>query len=207
MAKNYDNYYFDQFINLVDYSCQAADFLNNMVIDYKPNEMTELKDEIHVIEHEADLEKHKVMEKLVREFLPPLDCEDILSIIRDIDDVTDAIEDVALRMYMYNVSEIPAVVLDFTKVIYECTVSLKALMAEFGNFKKSKIIGELIRGVLKLEEECDIIYSNAVRQLYTLEKDPLKIFVWTDLFNRLEKCCDLCGAVSSTVETAYMKNI
>lgn len=206
MAKN-DNYYFEQFVHLVDYSCKAALFLNNMAKDFRPEALESMKDEIHLIEHEADTEKHKVMEKLVREFIPPLDREDILSILRVIDDVTDAIEDVVLRMYLYNVTKIPSNFQDFTQVIYDCTVALKALMEEFGNFKRSKIIGELINNVLKLEQKCDGLYANGVRKLYTTPLDNITVIAWTDLFNRLEKCCDLCGAVSSRVETAYMKNL
>lgn len=207
MAKKNDNYYFSEFVHLVDYSCQAADFLNNIALDYQPSEMTSLKDEIHAIEHEADMEKYKVTERLVKEFLPPLDREDILSILREIDDLTDAIEDVVLRMYLYNVTEIPADFSDFTKVIYDCTIALKALMVEFVNFKKSKVIGQLIRDVLRLEQICDGLYTQAVRELYTTEENHLNIIVWTDLYNRLEKCCDQCGAVSSRVETAFMKNL
>jgi predicted phosphate transport protein (TIGR00153 family) len=207
MAKTKDNYYFDQFIHLVDYSCRAAEFLNNVALDYKQHDMEALKDEIHLIEHEADLEKHKVVEILVKEFLPPLDREDILSLLRDIDDVTDAVEDVVLTMYFYNVTKTPPVLKQFTRVIYDCTIALKELMVEFVHFKRSKKIGELIYNVLKFEQICDGLYASSLRELYTVETDTREILIWTDLYNRLEKCCDLCGKVSSTVETAYMKNI
>ena len=104
MAKKQDNFYFSSFVKLVDYSCQAATYLNNLVRNFDGISESK-KDEIHVIEHSADLERHKVMQKLVREFLPPLDREDILNLIRDIDDVTDAVEDIVIRMYMYNVKK------------------------------------------------------------------------------------------------------
>lgn len=207
MGKKQDNYYFDSFVKLVDYSCRAAEYLHDIITNYDNSKIQEHKEKIHVIEHDADLAKHIVTENLVKEFLPPLDREDILNIIRDIDDVTDAIEDIVLRLYMYNVKEVHAGIKVFTEVISKCTIALKELMQEFVNLKKSKNLNNLIKAVLVLEEECDRIYSEAVRNLFVKETDPIKITIWSDLFHRLEKCCDACGNVSSTVETAYMKNI
>ena len=94
-----------------------------------------------------------------------------------------------------------------TQVILDCCEALKRLMEEFHNFRKSKTIDSLIDGVLRLEEKCDEIYIKAVRDLFEHEKDPIEISVWSDLFHRLEQCCDACGRVSSSLETAYMKNL
>jgi len=206
MAHKQDNFYFSSFVKLVDYSCQAAAYLNELVRDY--SEITlEKKNEIHIIEHTADLEKHKVMKRLVKEFLPPLDREDILNLIRDIDDVTDAVVDIVIRLYMYNVKRLRPEVPSFTKVILDCCEALKRLMEEFPNFRKSKTIDQLISDVLRLEEKCDEIYIKALRNLFENETNPIEITVWSDLFQRLEQCCDVCGRVSSALETAYMKNL
>lgn len=122
-------------------------------------------------------------------------------------DVTDAVEDIVIRLYMYNVRSLRPEVSKFTQVILDCCVALKRVMEEFHNFKKSKTINSLIDTVLRLEEKCDEIYIKAVRDLFVNEKDPVTISIWSDLFQRLEQCCDACGHVSSTVETAYMKNL
>lgn len=207
MNKKQDNYYFSSFVHLVDYSCRAAHFLKEIFANFQPGKMKEQKDQIHLIEHEADSEKHKVMERLVKEFLPPIDREDVLSILRDIDDVTDAVEDIALRIYMYNVQELKAEIHDFIDVVVDCCEALKDLMIEFPNFKRSKQMDKLIQNVLKYEVKCDKLYVKAVRELFVNEKDPIQITIWQDLFHRLEQCCDACGKVSSSVETAYMKNL
>lgn len=207
MAKKSDTFYFESFVKLVDYSLKSAEFLDAVVKNFDNSKMLDLKNQIHKIEHDADIEKHNVTAVLVKEFLPPLDREDILNILRDIDDVTDAIEDVILRMYMYNVSKINEDVIEFTEVIVECSKALKLLMEEFVNFRKSKKLSQLISNVLRFEEKCDVLYTNAVRNLYVNEKDPLLINIWSDLYFRLENCCDMCGKVSSSLETSYMKNI
>lgn len=58
---------------------------------------------MHEIEHSADLEAHEITKRLAKEFITPIEREDILLLVHKIDDITDCIEDVLLHMYMYNV--------------------------------------------------------------------------------------------------------
>lgn len=207
MANKHDIYYFDSFVNLVDYSVKAAEFLNEMVNNFDVSLLQKQKDDIHVIEHAADNLKREVTERLVKEFLPPFDREDILEIMRNIDDLTDSIEEVVLRMYMYNIKNILPHTTEFTKIILDCTIALKNLIVEFKNYKKSKSISTLYRRVSEIEEQCDKLYVEAVRELFLKEDKTLEITIWHELFDLFEHCCDACLEVSSSFETVYMKNI
>ncbi|MFA5006297.1 MAG: DUF47 family protein [Candidatus Izemoplasmatales bacterium] len=207
MDKLKENYYFTSFVDLSVFCVKAAEYLCEVVEDFKPSGLLENKRAMHHIEHTADLERHKVVSNLFKEFITPIEREDILAILRAIDDVTDAIEEVILRMYMYNVEELRPEVGLFTDIIRRSTVSLKALLEEFAHFKKSAKMKDLIFDVLRLEEDCDVIYSENVRKLFVHEKDPIKLFIWEDLFLRLENCCDACGHVSKEIETAMFKNL
>ena len=205
--KKIKNYYFDAFIELIEYSKKAADYLDHVVNNLNSGSSKKQKDEIHIIEHQADIAKHKIQEKLVKEFLPPINRDDILSIIREIDDVTDSIEEVVLRLYMYNVKEIPKSISQYTEIISLCCEALKQLAIEFHLLKRSKKIGILIEKVLEYERDCDVLYSESLRDLFVNEKDATKLLIWSDLYNRLENCCDACGEASLAFETAYMNNL
>ncbi len=207
LEKIKDNYYFRSFVELCEYSIEASNYLSSMVSDFRHDELQRYKKEIHVIEHTADDERRKVLSNLYKEFITPIEREDIMAILSAIDDVTDAIEDVALRLYMYDVKELRPEMKQFTKVIGKCVASLKALLEEFSHYKKSTKLKELILEVLHLEEECDAIYSESVHRIFTTESDPIKLFIWEDLFLRLENCCDACGFVSEQIESALFKNL
>ena len=56
-------------------------------------------DEMHKIEHEADLKKHDLLNTLAKAFITPIEQEDIMQISRNLDDLTDKIEDVLIRIY------------------------------------------------------------------------------------------------------------
>lgn len=206
MGKKNDNYYFLGFIRLVDFSNQAAELLRNIIENYDNAKLSELKDKMHYIEHSADLEKHLMIEKLSREFITPIEREDIIDIAQKIDDVTDAIEDVLMRLYMYDVKEINQNLRDFTEVICNCCKGLSVAVNEFANFKRSNTLKDAIIEVNNLEEVGDRLYIDSVRQLFTNTTDARELIIWEVLYNLVEKCCDSCESVADAIETVIMKN-
>lgn len=206
MARKKDEYYYDTFVELVEYSCKAADLLNQIVTNFKADQLLNKVKEMHQIEHAADEARHVMARKLMKEFITPIEREDILGLANSIDNLTDAIEDVVLRMYMFNIKSIRPYALKMTSVIVKCCNSLKVAMTEFQNFRKSKTLHELIVDVNKLEEDGDKLYSEAIRDLYVNCNDFKEVSAWESTFHFLEKCCDACEDVSNAIEEIIMKN-
>ena len=206
MAKKNNNYYFDTFEKGVSYASEAAALLGACFESYDPANLKTRIDEMHTIEHTADGVKHEMMEKLLKEFLPPIEREDIMELSHTIDEVTDAIEDVLLRMYMFNITELREEAKEFTTVIINCCAALKEMMVELPNFRKSTTLRERVVAINHMEEEGDRLYTVAMRRLYTEETDAVAVVAWTAMFDRLEKCCDCCEHVADVVERVVMKN-
>ena len=206
MAKKSDNYYFENFIQCVECGCQAAMMLEENLANFDVNRLSENLDELHKIEHDADKKKHEMMGVLVKAFITPIEREDIILLSQCIDEVTDQIEDVLIRIYINNVHTIRPEALQFTKVIIRCCKVLKEIMEEFANFKKSKTLHGLIIEINALEEEGDRLFIDSMRRLHTEVTDPLEIIAWREIYNFLEKCCDACEHVADAVESVMMKN-
>lgn len=205
MAKK-QNEYFDCFCRLVDYSCQAADYLHDCMTHFNPATIGQQMTEIHEIEHEADDEKHRMMERLVKEFITPIEREDIIQLAQEIDEVTDRIEDVLMRVYMYNFHTIRAEMLAFTELISRCCCALKKSVEEFPAYRKSKVIHQYLVDVNTLEEEGDRLYVSSVRGLYKEGGAGALVGAWTNTFDCLERCCDACEHVANVIESVIMKN-
>ena len=201
-----ENNYFNMLAELVDYSCEAANLLQNTLLNFNVNDIEEKIHEMHNIEHEADVKKHNMMNKLAKEFITPIERGDIIDIAHYIDNVTDDIEEVLTRIYMYNIKEIKKEAIDFSNIIINNCTGLKKIMAEFHNFKKSSEIQKLIISINDLEEEGDRLYFNTLRNLYTTSMDPIELMTWTDTLKYFEKCCDACESVANLVESVIMKN-
>ncbi len=206
MARKKDNYYFDAFVELVDYSCQAANLLHEIVNNFEPEKLEEKIKEMHAIEHAADEARNQMVRKLTREFITPIEREDIIALANAIDDVTDKIEDVVLRMYMYNITSIQEDALQLAGIVVKCCNELKAALVEFPNFRKSQTLHQLIVKVNNLEEEGDKLFTKATRQLYVNGKSYLEVAAWDQTFHYLERCCDACEEVANVIESIVMKN-
>ena len=206
MARKKNNDYFKIFVELLDYSCQAAKLLIEVMTDYHPEELEQRMEEMHEIEHSADLAKHQMMEQLAREFITPIEREDIMLMADFIDNVTDAIEDVLMRLYMFNITVIRKDALEVASIIAQCCEELKKALEEFGNFRKSKTLHKHIVEVNRLEEVGDKLYTEATRRLYVSEMNPVAVAAWTHVFHILEKACDACEDVSDVIESVMMKN-
>ena len=205
--KNNDFDYFKTFITLSDYSLKAAQLLVDSLQEFDIQKLDHRIKEMHDVEHSADISKHNLINKLAREFLPPIEREDIVNLSEKIDDVTDFIEDVLLNINIFNVQSIPKELLKFADIILECCQSMKQALIEFEHFRKSKKLHNIIIEINNLEEEADKLYINEMKKLYRNTTNPVKLIIWKDLLESMEKCCDACEDVANTIEIIVMKNL
>ena len=106
MSKKQDAFYFDNFVACADYSVKAARLLKEILSDYRPDEISGRLDEMHELEHQADGQRHKITDKLAKAFITPIEREDIAALSQLIDEVTDKVEEVLIRIYINNVQTI-----------------------------------------------------------------------------------------------------
>lgn len=198
--------YFDALVRLVDYNCKAAHMLHSILNDYDYSKLEVQIKEMHDIEHAADLAKHEMMNHLLKEFITPIEREDISQIAQEIDNVTDTIEDVLVRLYMFNIKTLRPEALEFSNIIVACCEALKKAMEDFHNFRRSKTVKENIIYINDLEEVGDRMYYKVMHNLHANTKDPIEIAVWSQTFDYLEKCCDACEEVADVMESIIMKN-
>lgn len=204
-SKNSYNY-FEAFANQSKFSYDLAVNVHHTLSNFNPKHITEKVKDAHQIEHDADNAKHDIMHRLVKEFLPPIEREDITSLTQEIDDVTDSVEDVLIYIDMFNIQSIRPEILKFTELIMHCCKSMDEVMTEFKVFKSSKKLHDKIVEINRLEEMGDALYVDSMRNLYHTSKDPIELMCWTEVLHRLEKCCDKCEDVANFIESIVMKN-
>ncbi|NLA81928.1 MAG: DUF47 family protein [Clostridiaceae bacterium] len=198
--------YFEMLRDLASYTERAALYLADCLEDYQPQDLSHSLKEMHDIEHGSDLALHQLNQNLAREFITPIERQDIFSIANMIDDVTDAVEDVLMQLFMLNIQELREEAQEFTRVILACARELILILEEFENFRKSNQIHRNIIEINDLEEEADEVYVRSIRRLYEDGEDPVTLLTWTEIFRSLENCCDDFESVSQTIEHVIMKN-
>ena len=143
---------------------------------------------------------------LAKSLITPIEREDIILLRQNIDDITDKIEDVLLRLYCNNIQANRPDALKLVNVVIRCCDEVKTLLVEFADFKRSKTLHEHIVQINTLEEEADELFISSMRTLHTSCTDPIAITVWREIYIYLEKCVDACERAADTVESVVMKN-
>ena len=207
MKKQRSNEYFEGFVSGMESACKAAEYLENLVEHFDSEKLAEQIDEIHAIEHAADINKHKLMQKLAKEFITPIEREDIILLLQQIDNVTDFIEDVVRKMFMYNTKAMRSEALEFAAIIKLCCYESRDALKELPGFQKnSERLEQAIVKVNDYEEQGDRLYCAAMRRLYCENAEAQDRITWTKLFDWMEACCDACEDVMESVELVVMKN-
>ena len=205
--KNKSNYYFDQFPVLAHYSVVCGEKILSYMKKYNVEHLEEMKDSVHLVEHEADAVKHEVTARLLTEFMTPIDREDIFELLRLIDDVTDAIEEISLKLYLYNYQELPPHTVEFVELTLECMKKMEECLAQFPHYLNKEVFEPYVKEVIVLEEQSDAFYIKEVRQLYLTEKDPLKRYQAESMYTMLEEVADRCREVCRFVQNIALKNL
>lgn len=205
MAKG-DKFYYENFAASTALSKDAANYLVKCLENYNPDNLMKMLEEMHEFEHSADIQKHEMSEALAKAFVTPVDREDLDMLSHKLDDVTDSIEEILQKFYIYDIKSINPSAIEFAKKIVKSCELLCEIMGKFENFKKSKRIHELIVLLNDVEEECDKLYLTSMRELTTNSEDVLLTVSWRKIYDCMEACADACEHVGDCVASVIMKN-
>lgn len=205
MAKG-DKFYFENFSECTNIAREAANYLVECLENYEPAKIEGMLQKMHEIEHRADKKKHEMHEVLRKAFVTPVDREDLDMLSHQLDDVTDMIEEVLQKFYINDIQTIQPSAIEFAKKLVKSCDLLCSLMGEFENFKRSKLIREMIVALNDAEEDCDTLYIASMRSLAKDTKNIWTTIAWRDIYDTMESCADACEHVSECVGAVIMKN-
>jgi uncharacterized protein Yka (UPF0111/DUF47 family) len=191
--------YFEMFDTGMCIALKAAQQLQKAFSDgtIDEKELRHIKD----TEHEGDLHVHQCIRAIDVAFITPIDRDDIVEIVKAIENLTDSIDSVANRIYMLQIKQANEYLIKFVDYIVLSCEKLKEMMGELKQFKKNpKTIKECIIEVNHLEEEGDRTFTESMIKLFTSETDPITLIKQKDLYELLEDSLDRCEDVADIVE-------
>ena len=207
MAKG-ESIYFECMIGQVKIATQLAEVLLEAVSDYSTaSDYHMVMNKAHELEHEGDILNRTVFENIATDFITPIDREDIIGLTQRLDDIADYIEDTIRSFYMFDVHTMHPGAKQFSEIIYNSCVALEKAFGGVKDFKKTRDFRPFVVEVNDYEEEGDELYFSLVRHLHIEKRDdPMYVHVWSQIFDRLEKCCDACEHTADYLATVALKN-
>ena len=204
MKKKELNYY-DEFIKNVEICCEISNILKQHIDNFQNEDPKETEEMVHKLENDADLNLHNIKNYLVKDFLPPIDREDIILLSNKIDNAVDDLDEIIIDLNIYNINELRNDFKDFADLICQMSAKLSEVMNNFKDKKKYDQTKALIIEINGLEEQGDRLYENAIKNLYNTEQNPIEILKWNNIYGTLEDAIDSFEGVADYVEEILMK--
>ena len=202
-----ENYsYFDSFINSANYAYEEMRIIRDFFQSFNVEEANEIEKRVHALENEADKVLHNLLNFLVKDFIPPIDREDIINLSHQLDDVVDYVDEIAIDINIYNIEYLRPDVNQYMNLLEKGVEALLELTKKMKNAKNREDIKDYIVLINKLEDDGDKLFQDSMKELYKNEKDAIEVNKWTILYSRLEDCFDKIEDVSDFIDEIVMKN-
>ena len=158
---------------------------------------------IEDFEHEGDKITHRILRKLNRTFITPIDREDIHRMTTALDDVMDLIEASASRLVLYKIKQATPAARRLADLIGHSADQIVKAVEHMPQFEH---VQEHCVEINRLENEADNLSREAIAALFEGGAPPLEVIKWKEIYETLETTTDRCEDVANIVETIALKN-
>jgi predicted phosphate transport protein (TIGR00153 family) len=192
---------FSMLAEITSHTLEAANILSEMMDKFE--DLGEQAVKIRLIEHKCDDITHAIVNDLNEIFVTPIDREDIHTLVNSLDNVIDSIDVIANRLDLYKVKnriefgpELASIVLNQAKILDEVVRKIDDSKDSF-----AKLVN-----IRSLETEGDVIFRQAITELFEKEKDVFELIKKKELLEIFEKTADRCQTVAIVIEGILIKN-
>lgn len=180
----------------------------NFFTEYKLKNVSDLKifsEKMKELETKGDSYVHEVIKELNDAFITPIEREDILHLAMSMDDVLDGLEGCSALFEMYSITTADDFMIKFVEAIQGSVHEIDKAVELLSNKKLTQIREHAIK-IKDYESKCDNVLRQSIKNLFTVEKDPIRIIQYKEIYENLEDIADYCQTVANTLETIIMKN-
>ncbi|WP_239617899.1 DUF47 domain-containing protein [Cohnella mopanensis] len=161
--------------------------------------------EMKEFEHKGDKCTHIILTELNKTFITPIEREDIMELIKKLDDVLDGIEACASRFEMYQITKADPYIIKFGECLRRCAREIKSAIYLLTQ-KKLLAMQPHCVNINALENEGDDLMRQGIKHLFQNVKDPIELIKHKEIYERLEETTDSCEDVANTLQSIIMRN-
>jgi uncharacterized protein len=181
--------FYDYFEKASQNLVEGARLLQTLVDNFENVE--EQLNQINEIEHRGDFIVHEVTTLLPRTLITPMDPEDILRLVAAIDDALDAVQAVAQRMVIYQVTDVRKPARRLAHLIYESAQELDLAIKGLRDKRQYDHIRQRLVQINTLENNGDRVLYDGLSSLVAQHKGDVFEFIrWKEIYELLEATTD-----------------
>ncbi len=167
------------------------------------------KDTVEVMrahEEASDVLVGEILTELETSFITPFDRQDIEFLARALDSIVDEMEGISARLVLFDVHDMLPAAKRMCELTCQATADLNESVQRLPNFKKDPEVKRHARNVGALEDEGDIVYRNALGDLFHDFEHTIHVVKWTRLLDSMENCLDNCQTSANIISGILTKN-
>jgi predicted phosphate transport protein (TIGR00153 family) len=196
--------FFKTLEQMADLIVLTVDRFANAVHGELPD-MTAFTKEMKDFEHQGDQLTHTIITELNKTFITPIEREDIMELIKRLDDVLDGIEACVSRFDMYHITKSDVNIRNFGDCLRRSGIEIKSAIYLLTQKKLLAIQPHCVK-LHELENEGDAIMRQGIKNLFQNVQDPIELIKYKELYERLEETTDSCEHVANTLQSIIMRN-
>ena len=168
--------------------------------------MEEKVSQITEIEHQGDFIVHEVTNLLPRTLITPIDGDDIQRLVSSIDDSLDAVHQVALRLQIYQITELKKPARRLSSLIVESAQELDAAIKGLRDKKQYDQVRQRIVQINTLENHGDRVLHEGLSNLVQHREDIFEFIRWKEIYELLENTTDRIEDAGDVIQRVIIAN-
>ena len=183
---------------------ESTEILHSAIADR--SQVPELMKRINETERIADEIVDRILAKLHKTFIAPMDREDIFTLAKKLDDIIDCIKAAIERMELYNIDEPSERIREMSELILKCGKQVEKAIFSLQDMKKERLrLQARCERIIDLEARGDELYRQEMGKLFHECTDAINIIKWKEILVNLEEVLDLSEDVATSLKRVVIK--
>jgi uncharacterized protein len=196
--------FFDHFQAATTNLLEAARLLQKLLDDY--HDVEEVVAQLTELEHRGDFIVHEVTSLLPRTLITPFDGQDIQRLIDAVDDALDTIHAAAVRLSIYQITEVRKPAKRLARLIVEGAGELDIAIKSLNDKKLYPQIKERIVQINTIENTGDRVMEEGLRTLVERREDIFDLIRWKEIYELLEQATDQLEDAGDVIQRVMIAN-
>jgi uncharacterized protein Yka (UPF0111/DUF47 family) len=176
------------------------------LLTFKDAPAKQVQEQVQIIEHKADDEVRRMEDALARTFVTPLDREDLHRLTSQLDDIIDLMNLSARACTLYQLDRPTTAMLQIMERLEVGTRLIAEAVPRLRKHEYEALI-EDCRKVRAIEKEADVIYRNAIAELFARPSiDARDLIKQKEALDDLENAVDHCDNVADLLANLAVKH-
>ena len=183
---------------------EATEILHQTInnLDMVPEMMARITETEKIADEIVD----RIMAKLHKTFIAPMDREDIFTLAKKLDDIIDCIKASIERMDLYNIKEPTGNILEMADLILKVGKQVEKAIFSLQDLKKERLrLQARCERIIDLEARGDELYRQEMGKLFRERTDAVEIIKWKELLVNFEEVLDLSEDVATSLKRVVIK--